>query len=78
MVLDRVAAMYEAQLAAQDQALAAHQETIAELRRRAEVAEAERDRLAAAQAAQEGPGAPERAEEAARGVWSRLRHRWRG
>jgi len=37
---------------------AAKDETIAELRRRAEIAEAERDRLQAAQAAQDGPGAP--------------------
>jgi len=50
----------------------------AALQRRVEAAEAERDRLAAAQAVQDGPGAPERAEEAARGVWSRLRHWWRG
>ena len=54
------------------------QETIAELRHRAEQAEVERDRLAAAQAAQDGPGAPEGVEEAARGVLSRLRHWWRG
>jgi hypothetical protein len=46
MVLDRVAAMYEAQLAAKDSALVAKDETIAELRRRAEVAESERSDLA--------------------------------
>lgn len=53
-LFDRVGALYEAQLAAQDQALAARAgqlaaqgETIAALRRRAEVAEAERDELRA-------------------------------
>ena len=68
---------YQGQLAAKD-------ETIAELRRRAEVAEAERDRLAAAQAAQEGPGAtagvsaddPSPAPSA--GLWARLVRWWRG
>ena len=58
-VSTELGAVYEGQLAAKDQALAAKDETIAELRRRAEVAEAERDRLAAAQAAQDAPGAPE-------------------
>jgi len=60
MVLDRVAAMYEAQLTAKDQALAAHQEMIAELRRRAEVAESERSDLARqlAEAQSAPPAAP--------------------
>lgn len=60
--------------------LTAQGETIAELRRRAEVAEAERDRLAAAQAAPEVPGAPEapaEAREPAPGAWGRLRRWWR-
>jgi hypothetical protein len=45
MVLDRVAEMYEAQLAAKDAALADREALVAELRRRAEAAEAERDAL---------------------------------
>jgi len=69
----------EAQLTARDQALAAHALTIAELRRRAELAEAERDRPSVAQAAQEAPaaqGAPAAVQEAAPGVWGRLRRWW--
>lgn len=65
-MLAEVGKIYEGQLAAKDavlaakdQALAADALTIAELRRRAEVAEAERDRLAAAQAAPEPPHATE-------------------
>jgi len=57
----------------------ARDETIAALRRRAAVAEAERDRLAVAQAAQAGPGAPEASPEAqgdASGVWARVRRWW--
>lgn len=72
--------VYEGQIEAKDAALAAKDETIAELRRRAEVAEAEGDRLTAAQAAQGSPGAPETLsmeQEAALGVWGRLR-RWYG
>jgi len=68
------------QLVAKYQVIAAQEETIAELRRRAEVAEAEGDRLTAAQAAQGSPGAPETLsmeQEAALGVWGRLR-RWYG
>ncbi len=72
-LFDRVSAeigrLYEAQLAAKDQALAAQQETIAALRRRAEAAEAERQaaererdelgaRLDATQAAPAAPEAP--------------------
>lgn len=53
----------------------ARDETISELRRRAEVAEAARDRLTAAQAAQE---APAKAQEAAPGAWGRLRRWWGG
>ena len=65
-MLAEVGKVYEGQLAAKD-------ETIAELRRRAERAEAERDRLAAAQ---DGPGTPEAPTAAAApGVWGRLR-RW--
>ncbi len=83
-----LAELYQARLAerdlalsAKDQALAAKDETIAELRRRAEHAEAARDRLTAAQAAQDGPGAPEvlaEAQEAAPSVWGQLRRWWRG
>ena len=54
----------------------AKDETIAKLRHRAERAEAERDRLTAAQAAQDGPrpqGEIEAAHTAAPGVWGRLR-----
>jgi len=72
-MLAEVGKVYEGQLAAQDAALAAkdqtlamqiatlaaQDETIAELRRRAEVAEAERDRLQAAHAAHEAPSAME-------------------
>jgi len=59
----------------------ARNETISELRRRAEVAEAARDRLAIAQAAQTVPGAleaPAEAQEAAPGLWGRLRRWWGG
>ncbi len=52
---------------------------IAALRRRAEVAEAERDRLAVAQATQDGLGAqevPVEGQQAAPGVWGRLRRWW--
>jgi len=72
-------AVYEGQLAAKDQALAAKDETIAELRRRAEVAEAERDRLTAAQAAPAALGAPEAptpdnpSGAASPGFWARVR-----
>ena len=58
---------------------AAKDETIAELRRRAEQAEAERDRLAAAQAAPAAPGATEAANttnpsaDASAGFWARVR-----
>lgn len=58
--------------------LAAKDETIAELRRRAEAVEAERDRLIAAQAASDGPGAPETPEEAPVAPVGRLLRRWRG
>jgi uncharacterized membrane protein len=68
---------YEGQLAAKD-------ETLADLRRRAEAAEAERDALRAAQAA---PPPPSEAEvpavgaitpEASAGRWERLGRWWRG
>ncbi len=109
MILDRVAAVYEAQIAAQEMALAIKDEalvakdetiatqrdalatqaetvagqraTIAELRRRAEQAEAARDQVVAAQAAQDDPGTPEgpiEAPEVASGVWRRLRRWWGG
>jgi len=64
--------VYEGQLAAQT-------ETIAELRRRAEAAEAERDRLATAQAAPAAPGATEASTpdnprlEPSAGFWARVR-----
>ena len=60
----------------------AHALTIAELRRRAEVAQAERDRLAVAHAAQEPPGAQEAPGEgtvvAAPDRWARVRRWWGG
>jgi excisionase family DNA binding protein len=46
-MLGELRQVYEGQITAKDEALAAKDETIAELRRRAEVAEAERDRLRA-------------------------------
>jgi len=52
-----------------------------DLRRRAEEAEAERNRLAAAQAAQAAPGAPEAppgVQGDAPGVWGRLARWWQG
>jgi len=71
--------VYEGQIAAKDAALAAKDETIAELRRRAEVAEVERDRLATAQAAPAAPGATEAltldnpSGAPAAGFWARVR-----
>jgi len=71
-MLGELRAVYEGQLAAKE-------ETIAELRRRAEAAEAERDQLTAAQAAQDGPGATEAltpdnpSGEASAGFWARVR-----
>ncbi len=83
---DEAIAAKDAALAAKDQALAiqtaaleAKDETIAELRRRAEVAEAERDRLAAAQAASAAPSAPEAptaVQDEARSGWGRIRRWW--
>ena len=72
VMLGELRAVYEGQIAAKD-------ETIAELRRRAEAAEAERDRLTAAQAAQDGPGAMEAptpdvpSGEPSAGFWARVR-----
>jgi len=94
-MLAEVGKVYEGQLAAKDEtivtqreALATQAETVAEqraalaeLRCRAEQAEAERDRLAATQAAQDAPGAPEvpaAARGDAPGVWGRLGRWWRG
>jgi len=57
----------------------ARDETISELRRRTEVAEAEQDRLAVAQAAREAPSAteiPAAAQGDAPGVWGRVRRWW--
>jgi len=80
---DRISAelgqVYEGQIAAKDQALAAKDETIAELRRRAEQAEAERDRLTQAQALPDAlestetttPNNPSVAPSA--GLWARVR-----
>ncbi len=57
---------------------------MAELRRRAEQAEAARDRLTAAQAAPAAPGTTEAltpdnpSGEAAAGFWGQLRRWWRG
>ena len=71
-MLGELRVVYEGQLAAKD-------ETIAELRRRAEEAEAARDRLLSAQAAQEAPGATEaRAPDnpsgtSSQGFWARVR-----
>ncbi len=64
--------------------LAAKDETIAELRRRAEQAEAERDRLMAAQAVPDAPGTPEAptpdnpSGASSQGLWARVRRWWRG
>jgi regulator of replication initiation timing len=76
----------EMQIAARDQtistqaeAMASQAAVIAELRRRAETAEAERDRLAAAQAAPDAPGATETLTPdnphlgPAAGLWARVR-----
>jgi len=91
VILAEMRDVYEGQIAAKDETISelrrTHEEVlaadalvIAELRRRAEVAEVERDRLATAQAAPEGPGAQEATAEAqadVSGVWARLRHWWR-
>jgi len=72
------------QLLAKDQALAADALTIAELRHRAEATEAERARLAAAQATQDAPAGPgaheaiEAKDDTPAGLWARLRRAWRG
>ena len=57
------------------------QQTIDELRRRAEAAEAARDQRTAAQAVQDGLGAseaPAEVQEVAPGVWGRIRRWWGG
>ena len=78
-VSTELGAVYEGQLAAKDQTIGTQAEALAELRRRAAVAEAERDRLMAAQAAQDAPGALEApTPEAPSGVpaagfWARVR-----
>ncbi len=71
-MLGELRAVYEGQLAAKD-------ETIAELRRRAAQAEAERDRLMVAQAAPAAPGATaaptpdDPSAESSQGFWTRVR-----
>ncbi len=81
---EQVIATQREALATKDQALAADALAIAELRRRAEQAEAERDRLAAAQAAQDAPGAPEvptpdnPSGAASQGFWARVRRGFGG
>jgi len=78
---DETIATQRAALAKTEQALAADALAIAELRRRAEQAEAERDRLAATQATPAAPGAQEASAAAqgdAPGVWGRLARWWRG
>ena len=77
-VSTELGAVYEGQLAAKDQALAAKDETIAELRRRAAAAEAERERLTAAQAASAGPGAQEAVTATPAGLLARWGRWWRG
>ena len=78
-MLAAVGKVYEGQLAAKDQTIGTQAEMIAELRHRAEQAEAERDRLAAAQAVPAAPGATEEASgtgsrgESAAGFWARVR-----
>jgi len=70
---------HEGQLAAKDAALAAHAATIAELRRRAEVAEVERECLMAVQAAPdalgatEGEGGDNSSGISSAGFWARVR-----
>ncbi len=91
VMLAELREVYEGQIAAKDAALAAKDETIAELRRRAEVAEAQLQRRreadqarilrqaeATVQAAQDGAHVEEAlavAPEDVGGVWGRLR-RW--
>ncbi len=80
-MLTELREVYEGQIEAKDAALTAKDETIAELRRRAEVAEAERDRLAAVQATQDAAGTQGASAEAREGtlsVWGRVRRWWRG
>ncbi len=59
VLFDQVGQLYEAQLATQAAALTAKDETIAEVRRRAAVAEAERDELRARLDAAAAPVTPE-------------------
>jgi excisionase family DNA binding protein len=71
-------------LATQGETVAEQRAALAELRRRAEQAEAERDRLAAAQAAQDAPGAPiaptpdSSRPDAPGGFWARVRRMFAG
>ncbi len=83
-MLTELREVYEGQIEAKDAALTAKDETIAELRRRAEAAEeALAAHLAAdrAQAVPDAPGAQEapiEAQEDAPGVWGRLWRWWGG
>ncbi len=84
-MLAEVGKVYEGQLAAKEQVITTQGETIAELRRRAEVAESalspQRQAEEAAQAVREAPGvqeAPGGGQEADPGVWARVRRWWGG
>jgi len=90
-MLAEVGKVYEGELAAKDQTittqadmLSLQSETIAELRHRAEAAEAERDRLAAAQAASdalgplEAPTPDDPSGASAAGLWARVRRMFGG
>jgi len=78
-VSTELGAVYEGQLAAKDQTIGTQAEMIAELRRRAERAEAERNRLTAAQDVPAAPGTPEDptpgnpSGAASAGFWARVR-----
>ena len=78
-MLAEVGKVYEGQIAAKDQVITAQTEIIAQLRRDRARIEAERDRLAAAQAAQNGAGASggvsagSPTPEPSAGFWARLR-----
>jgi len=87
-IFAQVAALYEQRLADRDALITTIREekdaVIAELRRRAEEAEAARDRLTAAQAAPAAPGAPEAPTPdnpggaPAAGFWARVRRMFGG
>jgi len=75
---DETITTQRAALVTKDQALAADALALAELRHRAEQAEAARDRLTVAQAAQDAPGALGEATPDSVGVWARVRRWWGG